>query len=153
MKARDIIIGLAVLVILITGALLIRRARNSKNLTAVPTSNIAQNVESKFPGLVVPENADRANLGDVSGGQGMGEAIRTFENGKFSLTIIADLPEPKAGEFYRGFLVSGDKQILLGTLSTAKGGFLLDFTSTQDLTSYNKVVVTLGQARVLEGSF
>lgn len=161
MKTRDIVTGLIVLVILIAGVLLIRNARN-KSLTNVPspTPSIEQQVTQKFGNLTIPANADKADLTDVSGGQGMGEAARTFENGKFSLTVLADLPSPKAGYFYQGWIFNGTADISLGKLRIAKGGYLIDFTSTKDYSSYSKVVVTLEkvfdntpETHILEGSF
>lgn len=161
MKTRDIIIGLVVLVILITGALLIRNARNSKvqNLP-IPTPNIQTNLENRFPGLAIPANADRATLSDVTGGQGMGEAWRTFENGQFSLTVVADLPPYSAGHFYQGWISNGSSTISLGGLGASKGGFIVNFASSSDYRSYNKVFVTsetvfdsTPETHVLEGSF
>ena len=99
MKTRDVVIGLIVFIILISGALIIRNNRNTpKSTLPLPTPNF-QNVESKFPSLSVPSNADRINLNNVSGSTGMGEAFRTYQSGKFSLTIMVDLPSPN-GEMW-----------------------------------------------------
>lgn len=161
MKTRDIVTGLIVLVVLIAGVLLIRNARN-KSLTTVPspTPSIEQKVTQKFGNLTIPANADKADLLDVSGGPGMGEAVRTFENGKFTLTILADLPAPTKGYFYQGWMSNGTGILSLGQLRIAKGGYLVDFTSTKDYSSYSKVIVTLEktlnntpETHILEGSF
>lgn len=161
MKTRDAIIGLVVLVVLITGALLIRRARDGKlqNLP-ISTPSISQDLESKFPGLTVPANADRANLSDVTGGQGMGEAIRGIKNGLLSLTVLANLEAPKSGYFYQAWLVNGNSYISLGKMELAKGGYLVDFSSSKYYSDYKKVVVTqervfdnTPETHILEGSF
>lgn len=150
-----------VLIILVSGIILIRRARNS-NIQNLPsrTPNIQQRVEGKFPGFNVPANADRAELTEVSGGQGIGEATRTFENGTFSLTVMADLPDPAAGYFYQGWIVKDNTYLSLGKLEAAKGGFLVNFTSFTNYSDYKKVVVTqekvfdnTPETHILEGSF
>lgn len=153
MKTRDIIIGLVVLVVLISAALLIRRAIVSKNQNLpIPTPNISENVENKFPGLTIPANADKASLTNVGANQGEGEAFRTYENGVFNLTLMSDLPTPVSGN-YQGYISNGTNQILLGTLATGKGGYLVNFSSRQDLTGYNTIFVTLGSDKILSGSF
>jgi len=110
----------------------------------------------------VPEGVDRANLEDVSGGGGTGVATRDMVNGKFVHSVIAALPDPEAGMFYEGWLVNTvtDDVVSTGTFRIAKGGFILDFTSSTDLTDHNQVVVTLEkvddgkpETHVLEGTF
>lgn len=161
MRAKDILIGFAVLVVLIAGILLVVRIKNSRKVQQGPISTPNfQQIESKFPALPVPENADRAELLSVSADAGMGEAWRTFENGKFNLTIMADLPAPSAGHFYQGWISNGKSLISLGGLGTTKGGYLVNFSENKNYSSYNKVVVTLEklfdgspEEHVLEGSF
>lgn len=161
MRTRDVVVGFIVSVLFIVGILLIVRAKTSKKVqnTPVPTPNYQQ-IESKFPALPVPSNADRAALTDVSGGAGMGEAWRTYQNGKFTLTIMADLPPYQAGHFYQGWISNGTTYISVGGLGITKGGYLVNFTSAKDLTSYNRVVVTSEtkfdnnpETHILEGSF
>jgi len=165
-KARDVVIGLVVLVLLITGAIYIRNARKAKSLTVpTPTPNFQQ-TESKFPGLTIPADADKASLNSVSGGEGTGESFKTFSKGKFSLTVMADLPSPDQRSFYQAWLVRGNPGdanfafVSLGKMSLAKGGYLSEFSANKDYSDYKKVVVTLEkgfdntpEAHVLEGSF
>lgn len=152
MKTRDLIVGFMVLVAIVAIVLVYK---NSKKVTPVVTNPTPdfQQVESKFPALKVPANADRISLNDVSGGTAMGEAFKTFEGGKFSVTLMANLPAPSAGNVYKGYLINGNTQILLGNLTSEKGGYIVNFTSNQDLTSYKQVVVMLGSTHILEGSF
>lgn len=160
MKTRDVVIGFVILVVLIAGALVIRNARNAKTTNVpLPTPNFKQ-IESKFPSLTVPANADRINLNSVNGATGMGESFRTYSNDRFSLTIMADLSAPKAGYFYQGWIANAKSFVSLGKLSLAKGGYLSEFGANKDYSDYKKVVVTLEkvydatpETHVLEGSF
>lgn len=158
MKAKDVVIGFVVLVVLVAGGLYVKNARKGKINVPTPTPSF-QEVENKFPGLKVPENADRVSLGSVSGMVGMGEAWRTFENGKFSLTVMADLPAPKVG-FYQGWIVKDGMYLSLGKMISSKGGYIVEFSSIKDYSDYKKVVVTeekvfdsTPETHILEGSF
>lgn len=149
MKTRDVVIGLIVLAVLITAVLVYKNSKN-KILPKVtgPTPNYQ--VESKFPSLKVPTNADRANLTDVSGGRGIGEAFRTYENSLFNLTLAANLEK---GDYQAWIMDKNGAKILLGKLVSEKGGYIVNFSAFKDLTSYSKVIVTLGSKNILEGSF
>jgi len=150
-RTRDAVIGLIVLVALISGALFIRNSRKDK--LAVTTPTIEQKVTEKFGGLTIPSDVDKADLTDVSGGTGLGIATRKFANGRFELTVLADLPNPTTGSFYKASILKDNSSISIGSLRIAKGGYLVDFTSQIDYSDYNKVVVTLGGKTILEGSF
>jgi hypothetical protein len=152
-KIRDAVIGFIVLVVLLTGAILIRNSRKVKTALPTPTPSVEQKVTEKFGGLIIPFDVDKADLSDVSGGEGLGIVTRKFANGKFELTILADLPDPKAGTFYQAFLFKDSSPITLGALKVAKGGYMVDFTSSKDLSDYKKVVVALEGKNILEGSF
>ncbi len=153
MKSRDAIIGFIFLVILIAGVLWIYRNRNQKSL-ALPTSTptISQKVNNAFPGLKVPDGADRADLGSTGETEGVGVATRQKTNIGSSLTVMANLPDPKPG-VYQAELSNGTAKIMLGKLSLTKSGYLVNYTTIKDLSSYNKVTVTLNGSSVLEGSF
>ena len=165
MRARDIVTGFIVLIVLIAGVLWFKNLKNRKVVTVptptpTPTSTIEKQITGKFGGLKIPANADKADLMDVSGGVGLGEAIRTYQNGKFSLTVLADLPDPKTGYFYQGWIFDGKTYLSLGKLRVAKGGYLVDFTSATNYSNVKNVVVTLErvfnnvpETRILEGSF
>lgn len=158
MKARDIATGLIIIIVIISAVLLVKNSKKNK-VTNLPASNFQQ-VESKFPGLTVPANADKTSLTDVSGGIGMGEAIRGIKNGLLSLTVLADLEAPKSGYFYQAWLFNGSSYLSLGRMELGKGGYIIDFSSSKYYSDYKKVVVTLEKAfnstpetHVLEGSF
>lgn len=159
MKIRDVVIGLVVLVALIAGALYLKAKKGQSNVVPAPTPNFSQ-VESKFPGLTVPVDADRISLSDVTGGNGIGEAWRTFQNGQFNLTVMANLPDPKVGYFYQGWIVKDSTYLSLGKLKVAKGGYISEFSANKDYSNYKKVVVTeekvfnsTPETHILEGSF
>lgn len=155
---RDIVIGLVILAILAAVVYWVRRPRPSLQ---VPQSSpsVEEKIEEAF-NLEIPEDVDKADLRDVSGGDSSGIATRKFEAGKFTHTVLADLPAPAPGTFYEGWLVKGTSFFSTGKMRIAKGGYLLEFKSSVDYSDYNKVVITLEkvddkkpETHILEGSF
>lgn len=117
-------------------------------------------------GVSVPEDVERISLSDVSGGTGTGLATRKFDGGPFIHSVLAALPDLSSGTFYEGWLVRGevgdeDYSVLsTGKLRQSKGGYLLEFSSSQDLSDHSQVVVTVEsmddgepETHILEGSF
>ena len=160
MKRRDIVIGILV-IILLGGIIYWRQKTQKKEELVVPeTLSVQKEFEDKFK-ISIPENVDKADLSDVSEGNGLGFATRKYENGKFSHTLLADLPEAAAGSFYEGWLMEDDSKVIpTGKLLLEKGGYILEFQSTKDYSSYKKVVVSLEkrlgkspEKNILEGSF
>ena len=168
MQKRDLLIGAIILVII--GAIIYWANRPSskkskQQATPAPTASVQEVIENQFK-IQIPETAEKAELKDVAGGSASGIATREFKNGKFSHTVLADLPDPKAGEFYQGWLVKGKEGdvdfsfISTGRLRLAKGGYLLEFSSAKDYSDYKNVAVTLEtkadnkmETRILDGSF
>ena len=165
MKSRDIVIGIVVL--LVIGGLLYLRQRNKAGdeMKVPETLSVEESLEDKFK-IQIPEDVDKAELKDVSGGSSSAIATRKYENNKFSHSVLADLPDPEQGSFYEGWLVRGeegeDNFSVISTvkMSLAKGGYLLEFESNNDYSDYNKVVITLEKVadklpekHILEGSF
>ena len=137
MKGRDIAISLIVLVILVTGAIVYKKARTNRlQVVPVSTPSIEQKIEDKFGGLKIPDNAERTELKDISGGNGYGIATRS--------EVLADLPETGAGYFYQ---VWADGQSL-GKMRIAKGGWLFE-----GKINGQKIEIRLGEKTILEGSF
>lgn len=165
MNRRDIVIGLVILALLV-GVVYWRQTSKKEEEIKVPeTLSVEDVLEEKFK-LEIPEDVDKAELKDVSGGNASGLATRDFKDGQFSHTILADLPEPEAGKFYEGWLVKGEEgkegfeAISTGRMRVAKGGYLLEYKSSKDLKDYTKVVVTLEtkadktpEKHILEGNF
>lgn len=144
MKFRDIVIGAIVLGILVGGALWIRKARLDKQALTVTTPTTEEKISDTFNGLTIPEGTQKAELRDVSGGNGFGIATRT--------EVLADLPEPPSGKVYQVRIEKGDQKVLLGTMRVAKGGYMLEYDSSK-YPGYERVVVFSGEERILEGSF
>jgi hypothetical protein len=77
-KTRSIFIAFVVVVIAVAGVLLMKKnLKVNKLLAPSVTPTIQQKIESKFLGLNIPTDAERAELKDVSGGSGIGLATRT----------------------------------------------------------------------------
>src|SRR3990167_6785957 len=134
MKRRDIVIG--ILILAIVGGVIYWRQRSlpSEEMKVPETLSLEDTLEEKFK-IEIPEDVDKAELKDVTGGSASAIAIRKFENNKFTHSILADLPDPKAG-------------------------WMLEFESSTDYSDYNKVVVTsekvadkTPEKHILEGSF
>ena len=165
MNRRDIVIGFVILAAL-AGFIFFRAKRETSPELIVPqTLSVEDKLEEAF-NLQLPEDVEKVELNDVSGGDGSGIATRKFENGRFTHTVLADLPDPAAGSFYEGWLVRGNPQdanfafISTGKMKLAKGGYLLEFQSATDFSEYNQVIVTkeivadsTPETHILEGSF
>lgn len=164
MKRRDIVIGLIVVAVLAGIVFLIRR-NATPQLSVDSGPSVEERLSDAF-NLEIPADVERAELADVSSGTGSGIATRDFDGTTFTHMILADLADPDAGAFYEGWLVRGEEgdedfdAIPTGRLRVAKGGFMLEFTSTTDLSDYQGVVVTIEtvadgtpEEHVLEGTF
>jgi hypothetical protein len=145
MRLKNIVITFLILIIFVVGVLVIFKKSKNKGLV-VPTAtpSIQQKIESKFKGLTIPADAEKVELKDVSGGNGMGLAMRG--------EILADLPILTEGQFYQAWLEKDGKEVLIGKLEIAKGGWILNYDSSK-YPGYNKVIITLGTIHILEGSF
>jgi len=166
MKQKDIVVGILLLVIV--AGLIFYKQKTSKpqeEMKLPETLSVEKAIEEKFK-LEIPEDVDKAEMKDVSGGTSQAIATRKFEAGRFTLTILADLPDPQRGEFYQGWLIKGKEgeagfsRISLGKLTLSKGGWILDYKKDSDLRDYSKVQVSLEKVfnstpekLILEGSF
>lgn len=161
---RNIVIGLAAIAI-IAGIVYWYQKTRTPELPFAPEPTFQETFENKF-NVQIPDDVEKAELSDVSGGDGSGLATRKYEGGIFSHNVLADLADPDAGYFYEGWLVrgkSGDSDfayISTGRLNLAKGGYILEYQSSKDYSDYEGVVVTLEKVNdktpekhILEGSF
>ncbi len=145
MKGRDILIAFIIIVALVVAVLLIKNKKTTTVLAPSASPSIQQQIESKFQGITIPVDEEHIELIDVSGGVGMGIATKT--------EILADLPTPPKGQFYKAFLLSqSGKSVSLGNLDFAKGGWMLSY-DLDKYPDYKKVVVSLNSTNILEGSF
>lgn len=160
-------VGLAVIVVLV-GGLWWWRAKRVEKAEVLPAEGQGVEIEdraselAKRLGVVLPDNVETAELKDVTGSVGRGLATRSYADGKFEHTVLAELSEPGIGEWYEGWLVRDEpfSSIYTGKLRMAKGGFLLEFGDDMDWRDHAKVVVTLErkddrqpETHVLEGTF
>ena len=159
MEKRDIVIGIIILAAL-AGFIYFRGKKETPEELQVPqTLSIEDRLEQAFD-FEIPEDVDKAELEDATGGDASGIATRKFENGQFTHTVLADLPDPETGAFYEGWLVKDESVISTGRLRIAKGGYLLEFQSSTDYLEHSDVVITLEKVadsnpeeHILEGSF
>lgn len=146
MNRRDIIIGIIVLAI-IAGAIYFAQQEtpSDSDSTPVPTSRIETDLEEQFQ-RELPEGAERVELENEDG-----RAVVTREvdeEGPDMLTVLADLPEATGGSYYEVWLRQGEEdddefvQTSAGRLTVAKGGFVLDYQTNADLSTYDSVVVS-----------
>jgi hypothetical protein len=156
-KKNDIVIGLVILALLAGALYFFKKPKQKVEDLSLPTTE--SRLEDSFK-LEIPDDLEKADLRDVSGGNGSGIATRDFSNGRFTHMILADLPELTPGSFYQGWLVKGDDLISTGTLRIAKGGYLLELSTPSDYTTYSKVLVTMEKVTdskpeitILEGNF
>ena len=159
---RERWVGLAVILLVIGGFLFLRN-RNSLQLTDEMGST--DQLVSEFAeemGVVLPDDVEKATLEDISGGSSKGLATRKFTEGTFTHSVLAALPDPETGSWYEGWLVRENPfdVIYTGKLRQAKGGWVLDFVSVEDLQDHQQVVVTLEkvedgkpESHILEGAF
>lgn len=158
MKRRDIAVGIIILIVL--AGVYYFRQKNQKVTPVVPSViSTEKSLEDKFK-IQIPEDVSKAELKDVSGGNASGIVTRDFKNGKFESSVIADLPAPQSGEFYQAWLEKDGGTVLMGRLTSVKGGYMLDYNSKTDLTDHNKVKISLEkksdktpEKTVLEASF
>lgn len=147
MNIKRVVIVFVILVIIIVGAFLAsQKIKNNRISISLPeaTPTVEQQIEEKFKGLAIPDDAEKIELKNVSGEEGMGIATRN--------EILADLPDLQRGESYQVILGNGTKTVLLGSMRQAKGGYILEYDSSK-YPGYNQIVVVRGAKRILEGSF
>jgi hypothetical protein len=162
MKRRDIVIGI-VLLAAIVGLFYLRNRRQAEEMRVpeqeVSSESTEQRIEEIF-NTDIPDDVEKAELKAVDDGDGSAIATRKEEEGSREFAVLADLPDPETGKFYEAWLVKDDEQVSLGGMRVAKGGWVLETTSTRDLGGFDKVVVSLESSRdneiedsVLEGEF
>lgn len=157
MKRNDIVIGIVILALLAGAIYFFRKPQQTVEDLNLPSTE--EKIEESFR-LEIPDDLPKAELKDVSGGNGSAIATRDFSNNLFTHMVLADLPDAPEGSSYQAWLVKGETYMPTGLLRYAKGGYLLEFTSATDYSDYDKVMVTLEkvidstpETTVLEGSF
>ena len=161
-------IGLGVILVLIGGLLVVKAKQTPKKLDEKGLTGEGVEIEEKASelakrmGVVFPDDVEKTDLKDVTGGTGTGLATRKWAGGTFTHSVLAGLTDPEKGSWYESWLVGEEPSdfIYTGKLRMAKGGWVLDYTSKTDLTDHRKVMVTLEkvddrkpETKILEGSF
>lgn len=146
MNTKKIILIFVALIVLVVVFLIIFPKFNKKPSTTLPvgTPSVEQQLEQKLNGLTIPNDVEKIELKNVSGGEAMGIATRT--------EVVADLPELPIGKSYQVLLGNGTKTVLLGTMHQAKGGWILEYDSSK-YPGYDQITVVRGSEHILEGSF
>lgn len=165
---RERWIGLAVVLVIVGGFLLLRNRQPAGKIDDKEATGEGVEIEerasefAKQMGISIPSDVQKAQLKDVTGGTGTGLATRKYANGTFTHSVLAGLADPEPGYWYEGWLVRNEPLdvVYTGKLRMAKGGWVLDYTGTQDLSDHSKVVVTREkvddrkpETHVLEGNF
>lgn len=147
---RDVLAGLLILVVLVVVIYMFAKPNVPKTPFTIPTPAPEEVIENKFK-LQIPDDVEKTDLNDVSGGTGSGIATRS--------EVLVDLPDPEAGKFYQAWLEKDGKLVSLGKMTVAKGGWLVSYNSSS-YPGYNKVIISLEtkldanmEVKVLEGSF
>lgn len=154
MEKKQAIVGLFVILAIIGVAVGINKAKKGPAVPlTLPSPSVTEEIQKTF-NLTIPSDVEKTDLNKVGDVEGMGIVTRKWQNGKFELTVLADLPETETGAPYQVWLqkTSGEK-LFLGDLRVAKGGYLLEFESGLDYSSYQKVIIATSKTNVLEGSF
>lgn len=168
MNRRDIVIGGVILLIL--AGVFYFRSKNDDSAMKVPetkveASSTEQSMEDKFK-VSIPDDAPKAELKSVSESDASGIATRKDADGSHEVMILADLPNPEKGMVYQGWLVKGEEGkdgynvVSAGRLTSAKGGYILNYQSKADYSDHTTVVISTEKpgtskigTKVLEGNF
>jgi hypothetical protein len=158
MKRKDIVILIVLLVVFVGVFYLRQKARSSEQIRVPESLFTEKQFEDKFK-IQIPDDVDKVELFDLSGGNSSGIATKSFKDGKFEASVLADLPEPSAGEFYQAWLAGDGENVSLGKMKSAKGGWMVEFESKKDYSSLNTFMVTsekkfdlTPETKVLEGN-
>ncbi len=171
MVQRQQLFGVLVVLVILVGVVLFFRGGDSVEeeldfeREKVSVEEVVDELSSRL-GVSVAEDVERITLSDVGGEGATGIATRDFSDGKFTHTVLAALPDLVSEAYYGGWLVRGSKGnddyslVVTGKFRRSKGGYLLEYSSTEDLSDHVNVWVTLEseedmdpETRVLEGQF
>lgn len=131
--------------IMLVGVLASGCRRQPADEVQITPEQVNQEETNKFlteQGITLPEGAQRAYLSGEAGNRGV--VTKETANKTFVYTIVASLPELKAG-VYQGFISDGTDYKSLGWLREDKGGFVGEKTlQSEGLESFNQVIVSRG---------
>lgn len=163
MNKQDLILGLGLVFVVLIAAFWLRSKDSKVNINPTPTPvSIEDKIESSFK-ITIPENVSKVELKSIAEFEGWGIVTKEDVGNTKKYTVLADLPELKSGEKYVAYFskekISNEKQDILkaGELRVNKGGWILEYDTTSDLSNYQKLQVYLenksSNTVILEGSF
>ena len=146
MNIKRVIIAFLVLVLLIAGILYFFKKNKTPATSYIQekTSSVEERIKGKIKGITIPDDENTIELINVSGGEGMGILTETG--------VYADLPELGNGELYKVYMIDGTSKVLIGRLSSVKGGFILEFDLSK-YKNYKQIIIMNGDETILTGSF
>jgi len=159
MNRKDIFLGFF-LIVLAVGISYIVFFRDADDEPVVvieesQTLSVQDEIEDTF-NLVIPDDIEKGELLAIGDGTSSGMVTRDFMDGSFVFTVLADLPELDEGE-YEVFVSKEVPEsseyfaISIGSLRPAKGGYIVEFSSSEDLSEFENVVVKADDEVVLSG--
>lgn len=150
---KDIITGFIIIVLIIAGVYLFKYLKKEKTIQVTPSPasyEFKKDFSDSFK-INIPDNVNAIELNDISGGDTRGIAT---EN-----EVLVDANDPENSYFYEAWLEKDGKQVSLGKLQMAKGGWLLSYDKSKYV-GYKKIIISLEKTndnkiekRILEGSF
>lgn len=143
MKLRDIVI--AVLVFSFIGLTLygIYKVRTEEDTPLIEDTPKVLPSEDEFEenfNFQLPDETDRFELESANDEDASGIVAMGLIDGVFNLTMLADLPQLDTGS-YDAYLSDGESEILLGEVELKKGGYILEFNSSEDLLGSKQLVI------------
>lgn len=146
MNIKRVIIAFLILVLLVAGLLYFFKKNNKTSISYIPeeTSTVETQIKEKIKGVTIPDDENTIELVNVSGREGMGILTKTG--------VYADLPELEIGESYKVFVANGSSKIMIGYLTSAKGGYILEFDLSK-YREYKQLIIMKGDETILTGSF
>ncbi len=149
---KDVFTGFVVILFVVAGVYLYRYLKTARPTSVIQTPisyEFKKDFEDTFM-LDIPDNVNSIELKDITGGDSRGIAT---EN-----EVLVDANDPKSG-FYQAWIEKDGVLTSLGKLTTAKGGWLVEYSMPSGVEN-SKVVVSLEmnndnriEKRILEGSF
>jgi hypothetical protein len=148
---KDVIIGFLIIVTLVAGFLIYKKVKTPKPLsTKTPASfEYREDFADTFR-MDIPEGSSLIELKDVNGGDSRGIVTKT--------EILVDTNDPKKDHFYQVWLEKDSKLTSLGKMTIAKGGWILEYSSSENsqgkiIVSQEKVFDNNLEQKILEGTF
>lgn len=160
MRNNTIIFILLAAAVIIGGYLILRRNNTpSVSDTPLPTPSVTERIESVF-GTTIDASVEKAELTGKDDQSAIATRDASEDKRIASYTVLADLKAPTEG-YYQAWLTNEDNEyIKANRLTQAKGGWTMQFETSEDLSQYNRVIISQETTSVneptqvvLQGSF